>query len=109
MKPGKPYEKLIYHEKEFTAPELEQLLHRAFPIVEMHGLHVTLAHRLFQRLKKWGLERIGPARLNPVARFFQQASPRDFRVTRDVSVEALDLIALCRKQSVSPRSRRAIA
>lgn len=96
MKPGKPYEKLVYHEKEFTAPELEQLLRRAFPVVEMHGLHVTLTHRVFQRLKKWGLERIGPARLNPVARFFQQANPRDFRVTRDVSVEALDLIALCR-------------
>ena len=97
MKPGKPYEKLIYHEKEFTAPELEALLRGAFPEVDMRGLHFTRTHRVFDRLKKWGLDRFGPASLNPVARFFQQTSPGDFRVTRDVSAAALDLYAICRK------------
>lgn len=97
MKPGKPYEKLVYHEKEFTAPELEVLLKRAFPVVEMYGLHLTWTHRVYQRLKKWGLEKIGPAHLNPIARFYQQASPRDFTVSRNLSPAVLDLIALCRK------------
>lgn len=97
MKPGRPYEKLIYHEKEFTAPELKALLSKAFPSVALYGLHLTWPHRVFQRLKRWGLNRIGPASLNPVARFYQRTSPADFRVSRDVSDEALDLIALCRK------------
>jgi ubiquinone/menaquinone biosynthesis C-methylase UbiE len=95
MKPGTPYDKLIYHEKEFAAPELEELLRRVFPAVEMRGLHLTWTHRFYQRLKKWGVERIGPPSLNPVARFYEHASPRDFVVTPDTSLKALDLLALC--------------
>ena len=97
QKPGRPYEKLEYHEKEFTAPELQELLARTFPVVELYGLHLTPTHRLCQRLKKWGLDRLGPAALNPVARFYATASVRDFVVTRDASPAALDLYALCRK------------
>jgi len=96
-KPGRPYEKLVYHEKEFTAPELHHLLAQTFPSVELYGLHLSPSHRLFQRLKKWGLNRIGPPAVNPVARFYARTSPADFRVSRDCSDEALDLIALCRK------------
>ncbi len=99
MKPGQPYEKLIYHEKEFVAAELQALLAMAFPKVELLGVHLTWKHRVFQRLKRWGLDRFGPARVNPVARFFAAATVRDFVVTRDVSPAALDLIALCRKPS----------
>ncbi len=98
MKPGRPYEKLIYHEKEFTAPELRETLQQAFPAVELYGLHLTWRHRFYQRLKRWGLERIGPAQLNLVARFYQQASPSDFTVSHNLSSAALDLIALCRKR-----------
>ncbi|MBI3087509.1 MAG: class I SAM-dependent methyltransferase [Candidatus Omnitrophica bacterium] len=100
MKPGQPYQKLIYHEKEFTAPDLQVLLSQVFPVVELYGLHLTPRHRLYQRLKKWGLDRLGPSPLNPVARFYGRASVADFRVTRNVSPAALDLYALCRK---SPR------
>jgi len=96
-KPGRPYEKLVYHEKEFTAPELHHLLAQTFPSVELYGLHLSRSHRLFQRLKKWGLNRIGPPAVNPVARFYARTSPADFCVSRDCSDEALDLIALCRK------------
>lgn len=101
VKPGKPYEKLIYHEREFTGPELETLLRQVFPIVEMYGLHLTAKHRVFQRLKKWGLQKIGPAHLNPVARFYQHVSPHDFVVPRNVSRSALDLFAVCRNSSLS--------
>lgn len=97
MKPGRPYEKLEFHEKEFTAPELQALLAKTFPSVELHGLHVTPMHRVYERLKKWGIDRLGPAALNPVARFYAKTSVRDFVVTRDVSAAALDLYALCKK------------
>ena len=52
MKPGKPYSKLCYHEKEFTASELTTLLKRFFPSVELHGLYLTPKHRVFLRLKR---------------------------------------------------------
>jgi SAM-dependent methyltransferase len=105
MKPGQPYEKLVIHEKEFTAPELGALLQRVFPVVEMYGLHLTWRHRCYQRLKKWGLSRLGPASLNPVARFYAQISPKDFRVSRDLSHRAWDLIALCWRQSQAMSAR----
>ena len=105
-KPGRPYEKLIYHEKEFTAEELETVLTRAFPVVTMHGLHPTRRHRVMQRLKKWGFDKLKPSRLNPIARFYRQVSVEDFTVSRDVSRAALDLLAVCRKVPASSSSPR---
>ena len=96
MKPGEPYEKLRFHEKEFTGPELEQLLKQHFPAVEMNGLYLSPKHHLFQRLKKWGLLRWGPPSLNPVARFYENVTVDHFTVRRGVKPYALDLIAVCR-------------
>lgn len=87
-KPGQPYHKLIYHEQEFTAPELEGLLRQVFPCVTLYGLHPTLTHRLFRRLKKWGLG---------AERYFRGMTTRDFMVTRSQVRRALDLIAVCEK------------
>lgn len=97
MKPGKPYQKLIYHEKEFTGSELKGLLAQVFPTVEMSGVYPSWPHRVFRRLKKWGLDRVGPESLNPVVQFYRQASHRDYVVRGGVSRAALDLLALCRK------------
>lgn len=97
MKPGRPYEKLPYHEKEFTAPELRELLERFFPSVELHGLYCSRAHTVCHRLKKWGLMRIGPRTLNPLARFFEQMSVDAYQTRPVVTRAALDLIAVCRK------------
>jgi len=96
MKPGKPYEKLIYHEKEFTGPELFALLRQAFPVVELYGLHLSAKHRVMERLKKWGLHRFGPPAWNPVRRFYERVSTDDFVATRDTSARCLDLFAVCR-------------
>jgi len=104
MKPGKPYKKLQYHEKEFTAPELAALLQRVFPSVELYGLHLAWTHRLHQRLKRWGIDRLGPKQLNPVTRFYASVSPKDFTVSRDVSRSALDLYGVCRKHPAHGRS-----
>ncbi|MBI4342954.1 MAG: methyltransferase domain-containing protein [Candidatus Omnitrophica bacterium] len=101
MKPGKPYTKLHYHEKEFTGPELEQWLSRFFPAVEMYGLYLSPSHYLFQRFKKWGLMKVGPAHLNPVARFYSDVTVDDFRIRRGITRAALDLIALCRNGAAS--------
>lgn len=99
MKPGRPYEKLCYHEKEFTGPELEALLRQAFPRVELHGLYLTPRHRLNQRLKKWGLMRLGPQRLNPIARYFERMGVEGFQTRPRATPGALDLIAVCRKEA----------
>ena len=96
MKPGKPYEKLCYHEKEFTGPELSTLLARFFPRVELYGLYPTRAHWWFERLKKAGLMKSGPPRLNPVARFYDAMSINDYHTRLGASRTALDLIAICR-------------
>jgi 2-polyprenyl-3-methyl-5-hydroxy-6-metoxy-1,4-benzoquinol methylase len=96
MKPGRPYEKLCYHEKEFTGPELRALLTQTFPRVELHGLYLSPAHHLAQRLKKWGLNRLGPPALNPVARFYERVTVDGYRTRPRVTRAALDLIAVCR-------------
>ena len=97
MKPGRPYQKLRCHEKEFSADELRALLASVFPSVEIYGLHLTWAHAAWRRLKRWGLDRWGSPSANPVARFFRSVTPRDFRVTRDASARCIDLYAVCRK------------
>ncbi len=97
MKPGRSYQKLEFHEKEFTAPELRSLLEEVFPQVELYGLYLTKTHQAYQRLKRWGLNKWGPAHLNPVAQYFEHMTEHDFRARRSVSKQALDLIAICRK------------
>ena len=85
-KPGKPYEKLIYHEKEFTAPELKELLGQLFRRVDMYGLHPSLKHRFFRRLKKWGFR---------AESFYSRMTPADFVVHSAGLPRSLDLIAVC--------------
>ena len=97
MKPGTTYQKLCYHEKEFTGPELRALLKRFFPYVELHGLYLTWEHQVMLRLKRWGLNTIGPPRLNPVARYYDRITVNDFRTKPVATRQALDLLALCRK------------
>ena len=87
-KPGKPYQKLIYHEKEFTGPELKNLLGQFFPQVEMFGLHPSLKHRLFRRLKKWGWR---------AESFYSRMTPADYIVRAAGVSRSLDLIAVCTK------------
>ena len=100
-KPGRPYEKLRYHEKEFTGPELRELLERVFPRVELYGLYLSPAHHVAERLKKWGLMKWGPPSLNPIARFYDHMTVERFRTRSRVSPAALDLIAVCRKTAPS--------
>ena len=52
IKPGRPYQKMCMHEKEFTGSELHALLTRFFPQVDLYGLYLTPKHRLYLRLKQ---------------------------------------------------------
>ncbi|MBM3251490.1 MAG: class I SAM-dependent methyltransferase, partial [Candidatus Omnitrophica bacterium] len=60
MKPGQPYKKNPYHEKEFNSAELMNLLRNVFTEVEVYGLNLTMKHRFFQRLKKIGIFNVFP-------------------------------------------------
>lgn len=88
QKPGKPYQKLIYHEKEFTAPELEALLKKVFGKVSLYGLHPTLKQRLFRRMKKWGLKLDG---------YYRSITVRDFKTSPRNVRKSIDLLAICEK------------
>lgn len=88
QKPGKPYQKLVYHEKEFTATELEAVLKKVFEKVSLHGLHLTLKQRFFRRLKKWGV-RMGS--------YYDSITVRDFTTSQQNIRKSLDLIAVCEK------------
>ena len=95
-KPGRPYEKPSFHEKEFTEGELRALLAEVFPVVEMRGLYPGARHRLMRRLKKWGIDRLGPAAVNPVRRFYEAGLDTDDHCLKPAcSPQAIDLIACC--------------
>jgi len=98
---GNPhYRKADFHEHEFTAGEYRALLEGVFPLVELYGLYPRWRCRLYQRLKKWGLDRWGAPVRNPVARFFAaDLTTDDFVLRRRCGHRAIDLIAVCRTRS----------
>ncbi len=93
---SKAYTKFFQHHKEFDQKELRALLEKIFPRVEMYGLEISIKHRIFQRLKKWGFSRYN-FKYNLVKKFYKEVSPKDFRIKKNVSRKSLDLIALCKK------------
>ncbi len=92
------YRKPDFHVKEFTAPELRELLEGIFPSVDLYGLYPSAGYRAARRLKKWGLDRIGPADANPIARFLRDVTTDAHRLMPRCDRSAIDLIAICRKQ-----------
>jgi 2-polyprenyl-3-methyl-5-hydroxy-6-metoxy-1,4-benzoquinol methylase len=95
MKPGKPYHKNMDHEKEFTAAELENLLKKVFPRVTLYGLHYRFKHRVFKRLKKWGVGVWLPKPINFVKKYFDSVTVDDFTIHSKNNAKAIDLIAIC--------------
>jgi len=95
MKPGQPYNKNPYHEKEFNAIELKKLLLKVFPKVEMYGVYPAAKHRFFQRLKKIGIFKPFPKCINPVERFYKNITFQDFQISKNNLKESLDLICIC--------------
>lgn len=97
VKKAATYEKFIEHHKEFNREDLEPLLKSVFPRVEMYGLNITLRHRFFLRLKRWGFLKYSFFGANPVVKFFNHISLRDFKVSPHISRQSSDLLAVCFK------------
>lgn len=91
------YEKFYQHHHEFNGKELGVLLRTVFKKVEILGLGISLKHRLFRRLKKWGFLQYHMGGFNPVVSFYDNVLPHDFVVSRTVTKHSIDLIALCYK------------
>ena len=86
------YEKYAPHHKEFDYYELEKLLKEVFDNFIILGLNLTLKHRFFQRLKKWGLENT-----KPVKNFYNRINTSDFVVSKVDYKKSLDLFVVCYK------------
>lgn len=112
-----------YHVREYTPPELEELLSEFFPVVDMYGVQATeraLAYdrrrgrsaerllaldflRLRRILPKTWVRRIGDFLGESVKRYLMRFGPRlssdtwddEYRVATGNLEEALDLVAVC--------------
>jgi len=91
------YEKFPQHHKEFNRREFKGLLSKVFPGVELRGVDLSLRHRFFRRLKRWGFLKYDLCGCNPVRKFYERISCADFRVCSAPSKTSLDLIGLCTK------------
>ena len=96
LKAGQTYDKSPHHDKEFLPFEFEDLLKSHFRQVAVYGLYPTSKHLFFERLKKAGFGKM-PAPLNPVARFYDHITARDFYWSRQNNLDdCIDLLAVCR-------------
>lgn len=92
VKDDRNYMKFAPHHREFDYNSLRDLLTQVFASFDILGLNITLRHRFFQRLKKWGLFNI-----KPVSRFYDNINTSDFVVSKLDTRKSLDLIAVCYK------------
>ncbi len=98
LKDGKSYEKSPHHDKEFLPEEFRAILAEHFVDVTLWGLYPTLRHAVYERLKKSGVFRGLPERLDPVGRFYARITTRDFRWAPAAKLDdAIDLMGVCRK------------
>lgn len=100
MKCPLTYTKNPAHCKEFTLAELKDLLLTKFSNVEIYGLHLTLKHNFYQRLKKIGIFSYFPDVINPVSRFYKKVTTKDFKINSDNLQKAIDFICICTKKVV---------
>ena len=97
MKNPDTYKKHPAHCKEFFFDELKSLLSKVFFDISVFGLHLTLKHRFFQRLKKIGIFNFLPDKMNPVKIFYNKVTTADFLITADNIDKAIDFICICKK------------
>jgi ubiquinone/menaquinone biosynthesis C-methylase UbiE len=94
------YQKNPAHCKEFTLGELKELLGSAFSDVKIYGLHLTLRHSFYQRMKKIGIFRFLPNRVNPVIGFYSKVTTGDFKITANDLNKAIDFICVGKKRTL---------
>lgn len=86
-----------FHVKEYLIDEFKGMLQRHFGHVEISGLRRGTALIFFRRLKKIGIFRFLPDRLDPVKRFYARADCRYFKWGKENLDNCLDFIGVCAK------------
>lgn len=86
-----------YHYKEFTFEEFYKLLSAKFKNVKVFFLDVDIKLRFFRRLKKLGIFRFIPKKYNPVTRFYNSITPKNFIISERKTRLPLDFIGVCQK------------
>ncbi len=100
MKSPLTYQKAPAHTKEYTFEEFKTLLEKYFSSVKIYELHLTLKHAFYLMLKKSGTLNFLPDSMNPVKRFYDNVTVKDFIVTPKRArnpKKAIDFYAICRK------------
>lgn len=93
------YKKHPAHCKEFTLETLKDILCSVFSKVEIYGLQLTFKHRFYQRLKKMGIFNFTPKAINPVSRFYQKVTTKDFKINSRNLQKGIDFICVCSKEN----------
>jgi len=97
-KPDRPYAKNPFHVKEFTYKEFDSTVKAVFEDCEIHGLFYTARLKFYERLKKLGIFRIFPQRLNIVDRYYSKITTDDFIWRKTNLPECVDFMAMCVKK-----------
>lgn len=96
-KPNKPYVKNPFHIKEFTYKEFDSSIREVFERHEIYGLFYTAKLRFYERLKKIGIFRYFPPKLNIVDRYYSGITVNDFTWKKKDLPWCIDFMAACVK------------
>lgn len=86
-----------FHVKEYLCEEFSALLTPFFASLEIFGVARSRKQKFYRALKKSGICNLLPEGLDPVKRYYANASLEDFVISKEKLDTALDFIALCRK------------
>ncbi len=84
-----------FHCREYLLEEYKTLLTEYFTRVEILGLKRSRELNFFRRLKKIGIFKALPKRIDPVKKFYDRISTRHFTLVHKNIERALDFIAVC--------------
>nr|MBU1328413.1 class I SAM-dependent methyltransferase [Candidatus Omnitrophota bacterium] len=96
-KPNRPYPKNPFHVKEFTYKEFDSTLRLVFEDCRIHGLFYTAKLKFYERLKKIGIFKFFPPRLNIVDNYYKRITINDFTWREKDLAACIDFMADCVK------------
>jgi ubiquinone/menaquinone biosynthesis C-methylase UbiE len=96
-KPGRPYVKNPFHIKEFTYKEFDLSIKEVFDRYEVCGLFYTARLKFYERLKKIGVFKFLPSKLNIVDRYYSRITVNDFTWRKKDPPACIDFMAVCVK------------
>lgn len=97
-KPDKPYVKNPFHVKEFTYEEFDSSIKEIFENYEIYGLFYTSRLKFYERLKKIGIFRFFPSKLNVVDNYYAKITVNDFMWKKKDLPGSVDFMAVCVKK-----------